>query len=114
MTFRPRRHNTARMRERVNIQTATSDLSTGEPVRTWATTYENEPARYTPTTGGETVNGRTVEAGIRAVFTVHRRDSLSTEQRIQHGTQTYGIVYAHPVEGGLRYVDLHCKAIKTQ
>lgn len=113
-SWRPRRHSSARMRARINVETKTEDLSTGEPVRTWATTYSSQPATYTPTTGGETINGRMVEAGIKAVFTIHRRENLSTEQRVLHNGQYYGIVYAHPVEGGLRYVDLHCKGIATQ
>ena len=100
------------MRERINIQTATVDESTGQPIRTWATTYATEPAQWTPTTGGEFVNGKIVEANINAVFTVHRRDSITPDDcRIQHGTQVYGIAYVYPVEGGLRYLDLHCKAI---
>jgi hypothetical protein len=102
------------MRAFLNVETATDDVSTGEPVRTWATTYQSEPATYTPTTGGEQVNGRMVEPGIQAIFTMHRRESISTEQRILHAGQYYGIVYVHPVEGGLRYIDLHCRAIKTQ
>ena len=114
MSWRAKRHTTARMRARINIETATSDDSTGEPIRTWATTYTKEPARYIPTSGGEIVNGRQVQANIKAVFTIHKRPNLSTEQRVLHAGQYYGIVYIGPVEGGERYVDLHCLAAKTQ
>jgi hypothetical protein len=55
-----------------------------------------------------------VQANIKAVFTIHKRPNLSTEQRVLHGGQYYGIVYIGPVEGGERYVDLHCLAAKTQ
>ena len=112
MTWRPsggfRRGS---MRERINVQTPTTDETTGQPIRTWSTTFSSEPAQWTPTAGTETVRGRQVEAGIAAVFTVNFRDEYTTEMRIQHGSQYYGIVYAKPVEGGRRYIELHCKAI---
>ncbi len=107
-----RRDRMAQMRERINVQTATVDESTGQPIRTWSTTYSNEPAQWTPTAGAEVVRGRQVEAGISAVFTVNFRDNAYTpEMRIQHGSQYYGIVYVKPIDGGRRYIELHCKGV---
>ena len=114
MTWRPGRgFRLGKMRESLDIWSATYDNSTGQPEPTWSPTYERQPASWTPTNGGETVNGRQVEAGINAVFTVRRVEGLSPEQRVLHHQENrgYGIVYVHPVEGGRRYVDLHCKSI---
>lgn len=116
MTWRPGRgFRVGAMRESVDIQQAVTDESSGQPVRTWPVLYERQPARWWPTNGGETINGRQVEAGINAVFTVRRVDGLTPEQRVYHEQQntTYGIAYVHAVEGGLRYVDLHCKTIEN-
>ena len=100
------------MRERVNIQTSTDAVdTTGQPIRSWATTYANEPAEWTPTGGGEILRGRQIEAGISAVFTIHYRASLVPQMRIVHGTTNYGIVRVRQVEGGRRYVELDCKAV---
>lgn len=103
----------AQLRERINIQTATVDESTGQPIRTWATTYGNEPAQWTPTAGSEVVRGRQVEAGISAVFTVNFREGYTPEMRVEHGAQYYGIVYVKPVDGGRRYIELHCKGVES-
>ncbi|MCA9130753.1 MAG: phage head closure protein [Planctomycetales bacterium] len=113
MSFRGRRRERiAAMRERIDVETATTDESSGQPIRTWSTTLSGEPAQWTPTAGTESIRGRQVEAGIAAIFTVHHRDNVYTvEQRIAHNSQYYGIVYIKPVEGGRRYIELHCKAV---
>lgn len=113
MTWRPGRgFRVGAMRERIDLETATVDESTGQPIRTWASTLVGEPAMWTPTSGGESVRGRQVEAGIVAIFTVHFRASTYTvEQRILHNSQYYGIVYVKPIDGGRRYIELHCKAV---
>jgi len=99
------------MRERVNLQTATDTVDTlGQPIRSWATTYINEPADFRPTIGGEYFRGRQIEANISAVFTIHRRDSIVPQMRVVHNAVNYGIVRVRPVEGGLRYLELECKA----
>lgn len=111
MTWRPQQFRTGSMRERINIQTATSTVdSIGQSVPTWATTYTNEPAKFEPTSGGETLRGKQVEAGITAVFTVHYRSAYVSTMRVVHGSTNYGIVYVKPVEGGKRYVELWCKS----
>ena len=105
-----RKNNTAAMIQRINVETATVDESTGQPIRTWATTFSKEPAQWTPTAGTETIRGRQVEAGIAGYFTVNYRDGYDVEQRILHGSQYYGIVYVKPVDGGRRYIELHVRA----
>ena len=108
----PRRFRGAALRERVNLQTGTDTVdSSGQPIRSWATTYLNEPAEFMPTRGGETLRGRQIEAGINAVFTIHRRDSVVPQMRVVHAAVNYGIVYVHPTEGGRRYIELDCRAV---
>ena len=106
-----RKGATASMIHRVDVQTATVDESTGQPIRTWTTTFSKEPAAWTPTAGTETIRGRQVEAGISGYFTVGFREGYSVEQRILHQSQYYGIVYVKPIDGGRRYIELHVKAV---
>ena len=112
MTWRPRGFRLGSMRERITVQSMTAAAdSFGQPVQTWSNTLTGEPATLEPTSGGEGLRGRQVEAGISAVFTVHWRSTYAPEQRVLHNGITYGIVYVRPVEGGRRYVELYCKAV---
>ena len=97
------------MRERITVQQATVDDSTGEPSRTWTDWLTNEPAAYMPTAGGETIRGRQLSAEISAVFTVRYRAGYSPQMRVVHNGQTYGVVYVKPVDGGRRFLELQCK-----
>lgn len=111
MTWRPSKLRIGAMRERIDIQTATETTSdAGDVSRTWSNTYASQPAKFEPTSGGETLRGKQVEAGINAVFTIHYRSSITPEMQVVHGSTTYGIVYVRPVEGGRRYLELWCKA----
>ena len=99
------------MRERISIQTATIAVdSVGQSVPTWTTTYSSEPAKFEPTSGGETPRGKQVEAGIDAVFTVHYRSAYVPTMRVVHNSTNYGIVYVKHIEGGRRYTELWCKS----
>lgn len=105
-----RTSNTGAMIHRINVQTATVDASSGQPIRTWATTFSQEPAQWTPTAGTETIRGRQVEAGIAGYFTVTFSDGYSVEQRVSFNGLYYGIVHVKPVNGERRYIELHVKA----
>lgn len=105
-----RKGSVSSMVHRIDVQTATVDESTGQPIRTFATTFSKEPAAWTPTAGTEVVRGRQVEAGIAGYFTVGYRDGYSVEQRVVHNGLYYGIVYVKPIDGGRRYVELHVRA----
>lgn len=99
------------MHQRIDVESATTDDSTGQPIRTWTATLSDEPANWTPMAGGEFVRGRQVDAGISGFFTVNFRESTySTEQRIVFEGKTFGIVHVKPVNGGRRYIELHCRA----
>ena len=112
MTWRPGRgFRVGTMRERVTVQSGTAAVdSVGQSVLTWTALYTDEPAMFEPVTGGETLRGKQVDAGVTAIFTVHYRSTYTPEMRLVHESTTYGIVYAKPVEGGRRYTELHCKA----
>lgn len=111
MTWRPQQHRVGAMRERVNIQSLTLSISSaGDKSESWSNLYQNEPARYEETRGGETLRGKQVEAGIDVVFTVHYRDNIDTTCRVVHNSVNYGIVYAKKVDGGKRYLELYCKS----
>lgn len=111
MTWRPSRFRLGSMRERIDVQTPTEVVDTiGQTIRTWTTTIDDEPAALDPVSGGETIRGKQVEAGITAIFTVHHRTTYTVTQQVVHEGMTYGIVYVKPVEGGLRYIELYCKA----
>lgn len=113
MTWRPKRgFRVGAMRERVALQTATETVDdAGQVIRTWATTYTAEPAQRMPMRGGEGMRGRQVEAGIQEIFVIHFRENITPQMRLVHGSRTYGIVYVDPVDGGRRYLELHCKAV---
>jgi SPP1 family predicted phage head-tail adaptor len=106
-----RKGSTGSMVHRIDVQTATTDETSGQPIRTWATTFSKEPAAWTPTAGTESIRGRQVEAGIAGYFTVGYRDGYDTEQRVLHDGQFYGIVYAKPIDGGRRYIELHVRGL---
>lgn len=112
MSWRPTRgFRVGAMRERVQIQSASesADLA-GQVIRTWSTTYANEPAQRMPVRGGESLRGRQVEAGIDEIFVTRFHADIVPQMRVVFDSRNYGIVYVNPVEGGRRYLELHCKA----
>lgn len=111
-SYQSKQFRVGSMRERIDIQTSTDAVdSAGQPIRTWTDLYQDEPAAFVQTTGGETLRGRQITAGIAAVFTIHRRESITPQLQIIHGSDTYGIVHVIPVEGGRRYLELDCKRV---
>lgn len=112
MTWRPSGFRLGSMRERVTIQTPSNEIdSMGQPSRGWTPVFTDEPASWMPTAGIETVRGRSVEAGIAAIFTIHHQADITPEMRLVHSSGTYGIGYVKPVDGGKRYIELHCKTV---
>lgn len=109
-TWRPRRR-LGKLRERITIERATVDSTTGQPVRSWADHQTSVPASYDPATGSETTRGRQVEANVKAVFTVHYSSGITVEDRVAYDGRKWGIVAIVPVEGGKRYMELHCSGV---
>lgn len=97
------------MRERITIKQPVETVDTiGQTNRTWTALYSDEPARFDPVSGGETLRGKQVEAGVTAVFTIHFRDSIDSTMKVYHGSDEYGIAYINRVDGGRRYLELRC------
>lgn len=101
------------MRHRITLQVATESVDTnGQVNRTWATDLFNEPAQWIPTSGGETIRGKQIEAGINAIFNVrHRDDKYTPMKRILFDGRYYGIVHVKPISGLREFVQLECKAV---
>ncbi len=112
MTWRPNRgFRVGAMRHMLSIQTATEAVDTaGQTIRTWVTTFANEPAQRMPIRGGEGLHGRQVEAGIDEIFVIHFK-AVTPKMRVVFDSVNYGIVYVNPVECGRRYLELACKAV---
>ena len=110
-TWRTASFRLGAMRQRITVQTPTFTVDTaGQSIPTWADTFAQEPAMFQSTNGAEVLLGKQVDAGIDAIFTVHYRDGYTVQQRIVYDSNNYGIVYVRPVEGGLRYLEIYCKA----
>ena len=100
------------MRQRITVQSHTDTRdAAGQAVSTWADRLTNEPARYLMTGGGTTYRGRQLEENVIAVFEVHYRSGYDTTQQVIYDGETYGITRIEPVDGGRRYLALHCKAV---
>lgn len=98
------------MRERVDIeQPVTTVDASGQPIRQWAKLYRNQPARWVQIAGGESIRGRSVEAGVTALFHLRLRTGITPEMRLVHRSGVYGIGHVKQVEGRDRYVELHCR-----
>jgi SPP1 family predicted phage head-tail adaptor len=107
----PPSFHVAQLRDTVNIQAATSSQDgAGQPIRTWSNAFVNQPAKWQPVAGQESVRGRIVEAGISTIFVVRNQSGITPEMRVVHSSGTYGIGYVKPVDGFPRYIELHCKS----
>lgn len=111
--YRPGRgFHLGEMRSRITVKTeTTAQDAAGQPIVTLATWLVDEPAKFEPITGGESARGRQVEAGIKAIFTVHYRAGYTPEMAVICKGQTYGIVHVMPVDGMDAYRELHCKGV---
>jgi SPP1 family predicted phage head-tail adaptor len=110
-TFRQPGLRVGALRWRVTIQSLTVSVSdAGDRSEAWANFYVDEPAEVNHVSGGETLRGKQVSAGIGVVFVVRYRDNYNTTQRVVYDGVNYGIMFVRPVEGGRRYIELHCKA----
>jgi len=112
MSGRPRDLRVGRLRQRCTIQqkTETQDAS-GQPVVSWTNYVVGEPCEYYPTGGTESMRGRQLEAGTRAVFRVRYRSGYDTTMSVQYDGERYGITHINPVDGLRRYIDLICSVV---
>lgn len=112
MSGRPRDLRLGAMRHRCTIQQPAETLdSAGQPIVTWSAYVANEPCEWQPTNGFESMRGRQLEAGTRAVFRVRYRSGYTTKMQVVFDGETYGITGINPVDGQRRYMLLVCSAV---
>jgi len=109
MSGRPRDLKVGAMRQRCTVQqvTETQD-NAGQPVVSWSNYVVDEPCQFIPTGGNETMRGRQLEAGTKAIFRVRFRSGYQPEMRIVYGSTNYGITYVNQIDGLRRYIELVC------
>ena len=106
-TYRPRNLRIGAMRHRITISQPVEEQDEyGQPIVTWENYLTNEPAEWLPTGGTESMRGRQLEANVKGIFRVRYRSGYSTTMKITHNGQDYGILYAEPVDGGRRFMEL--------
>jgi SPP1 family predicted phage head-tail adaptor len=111
VTYRQTSLRIGAMRWRITIQSlAVTVSSAGDRSETWTDFYLDEPAEVNYVSGGETLRGKQVSAGVTMIFVVRFREDYDTTMRVVFDSVNYGIVFVRPVEGGRRYIELHCKA----
>lgn len=109
MSGRPRDLKVGAMRQRCTIQQVTETLdSAGQPVVSWTNYLVDEPCQFIPTGGSETMRGRQLESGTKAIFRVRYRSGYVPEMRIVYGSTNYGITYVNQIDGLRRYIELVC------
>ena len=108
-----RRSDAGSMRHRITVQSAESTIdSSRQKVITYETRWNAEPAAFQQVSGGETIRGQQVEAGVVAMFRVNYRSGYAETDRIVFDGQNYGIVRIEVPEGVKRFQWLHCKSVK--
>jgi SPP1 family predicted phage head-tail adaptor len=112
MSGRPKDLRLGALRQRCTIQqpTETQDAA-GQPIVTWSAYVVDEPCEFQPTGGFESMRGRQLEAGTRAIFRVRYRSGYTPKMRVSFDGETYGITGINPVDGQRRYMLLVCSAV---
>ena len=110
--MRHKNQRTGAMRNRCTIQQPTETVdAAGQPVVSWAAYVVDEPCQFTPTAGIESMRGRQLEAGTRAVFRVRYRSGYTVQMRIVYQGETYGITAVNMVDGLRNYIDIISSAV---
>lgn len=112
--MRPRGLFVGAMRERISllVSESTKDAA-NQTINAWVPYCDDIPAAMEVVTGGETVRGRQVEAGVSVIFTIRTQDFVvgaKTHQvRHQDTSKDYGIVSVEQADHQGRYINLKCK-----
>ena len=95
------------MRQRCTIQrVAETQDAAGQPVVSWSDFLVNEPCQFVPTGGSESMRGRQLGPGTKALFRVRYRVGYEPGMQVVYGGVAYGITYVNPVDGLRRYLEL--------
>jgi SPP1 family predicted phage head-tail adaptor len=110
--MRPKNQRTGALRHRCTIQRQAETLdAAGQPIVSWSPYVVDEPCKFEPTAGIESMRGRQLEAGTRAVFRVRYRSGYTVQMRLIHDGETYGITAINKVDGLRNYLDIICSAV---
>ena len=110
--MRPKNQLTGALRHRCTIQKPTETVdAAGQPIVSWTAYVVDEPCQFTPTAGIESMRGRQLEAGTRAVFRVRYRSGYTVQMRVVYQGETYGITAVNMVDGLRNYMDIICAAV---
>lgn len=100
------------MRHRITVREATTAIdSARQKVVTYVDRFTNEPAAFQQVSGGETIRGRQIEAGVTALFKVNYRGGYEVTDQVVFDGQNYGIVRLEIPQGVKRFMWLHCKGV---
>lgn len=95
------------MRHRITImEPVETQDDTGQPIVTWANFGVDEPAKFTPTSGVETMRGRQLVANTKGIFVVRFREGYTDKMRITHEGSTYGITFINNIDGLRKFIEL--------
>jgi SPP1 family predicted phage head-tail adaptor len=109
---RPKNQLTGALRHRCTIQQPTETVdAAGQPIVSWSPYVVDEPCKFEPTAGIESMRGRQLEAGTRAVFRVRYRSGYTVQMRVVYQGETYGITAVNMVDGLRNYMDIICSAV---
>ncbi len=109
MAGRPAAFRVGSMSQRCTISNPVEAIdAAGQPTVTWSTFLTNEPCEFIPTGGSESMRGRQLEAGTKAIFRVRYRAGYSPLQKITYNGVDYGVTYVNDVDGLRRYIELVC------
>ena len=110
--MRPKNQLTGALRHRCTIQQPTETVdAAGQPIVSWSPYVVDEPCKFEPTAGIESMRGRQLEAGTRAVFRVRYRSGYTVQMRVVYQGETYGITAVNMVDGLRNYIDIICSAV---
>jgi SPP1 family predicted phage head-tail adaptor len=108
MSGRPPAFRLGSMRQRCTVQQVTETLdAAGQPVVTWSDVWSDEPCEFIPTGGTESMRGRQLAAGTRAIFRVRYRAGYTPQMKVVYNGTSYGITYVNE-DGYRRYTELVC------
>jgi SPP1 family predicted phage head-tail adaptor len=107
MAGRPESFRVGAMRQRCTVQQPTETVdAAGQPVVSWTSYVVDEPCQFIPTGGNESMRGRQLEAGTKAIFRVRFRTGYTPEMRVLYDGTYYGITYVNQIDGLRRYIEL--------
>lgn len=102
------------LRQVVRIERATlANDAAGQPIETWSAIAGGAavPAEVLAVSGGETVRGSQMEAGVSTLVTMQWRGDVTTAMRIVHDGRALNVVRAVDPDGRRRSLVCQCAEV---